>query len=394
MLSLPDPAELEASLWRDLLNRWFPACIDPNGGYRQNFDASFRPTGDATKSLVFQSRMVWVCATVAAIRPEFADYARHGVGFLKNRLRDRRTGAFRWSTQRDEERHAYGLSFAVYGLAAAGRHLGDEEALEMAKDACTYLEAYHYDDAHGGYFEATDASGKPVLDGPEKGDAIGTPYGQKSQNTHLHLIEAYTELYRAWPDPLVAGRLAELVDVLANRLFTEPGHLTLFAESGWTPASTDTSYGHDIEAAHLLLDAADALSSASGNGRLGDENLALRRARALADNTLARGWDDKEGGIFYWGDDVGPTDRTKNWWAQAEALLGFTSLWTRTGDERYGRAAAEEWAFIRDHQIDHVHGGWYEEAGRLEMPKGHAWKAAYHDGRALLFTARLLREAL
>ena len=115
-------------------------------------------------------------------------------------------------------------------------------------------------------------------------------------------------------------------------------------------------------------------------------------ARALADATLAEGWDDKRGGIFYAGAADGPTDRTKNWWAQAEALLGFAALWRHTGDPRYRDALAGTCAFVRDHQIDHARGGWFEEAGRPEMPKGHAWKAAYHDGRALLFTARLLRE--
>ena len=394
---LPDPAELEASLWRDLLDRWFPACIDPSGGYFQNFDAEFRPIGDAWKGLVFQARMVWVCATVAEARPEFAGYARHGVRFLKSRFLDRRTGALAWSTRGGTDRHAYGLAFAVYGLAAAGRHLGDEEALDMAKDACTYLEAYHHDAEFGGYFEATTASGEPLLTGEGK-DAISTPHGQKSQNTHLHLMEAYTELLRAWPDPTVRDRLAELVDVLTSRLFAptpEGGHLTLFAHRDWTPASHETSYGHDIEAAHLLLDAEDALGN---TGPLTPAPLPRRgegvlfRALALADNALARGWDAAHGGLFYWGDHSGPTDRTKNWWAQAEALLGFAALWRSTGDERYARAAAEEWAFIRDHQIDRVHGGWYEEVGRPEMPKGHGWKAAYHDGRALLFAARILRQ--
>ena len=218
MPDLPTPEELETSLGRDLLDRWFPACLDPEGGYRQNFDADFRPTGDATKGLVFQSRMVWVCATVASFKPEFADYARHGVRFLRDRLLDRRTGAFAWSTDAPSVRHAYGLAFAIYGLAAAGRHLGDEESLELAKGACTYLEAYHHDEIHGGYFEVTTPAGEPVLDA--KGDhAVGPSLAQKSQNTHLHLMEAYTELYRAWPDPLVRDRLTELVGILTSRLF-------------------------------------------------------------------------------------------------------------------------------------------------------------------------------
>ena len=382
MPALPPADALRTSLRRDLLDRWFPACLDPDGGYRQNFDADFLPTDDAAKGLVFQARMVWVCATLAEERPEYAAYARHGVRFLRDRLLDRRTGAFRWSTEGGEERHAYGLAFAVFGLAAAARHLGDEDALELAKGACTYLEAYHADGVYGGYFEATDASGNPILEGGDE-DAIGTPRGQKSQNTHLHLLEAYTELLRAWPDPLVRERLAHLRDVLTLRLLTPSGSLTLFTERDWTPASTERSYGHDIEAAHLLLDAEAALNPLSSSGERG-------HVLALADHTLLHG-EDPEGGLFNLGDAQGPTDRSKVWWVQAEALLGFAALWRATGDPKYRDALARTWAFIDAHQIDHARGGWFEEASGRERPKGHAWKAAYHDGRALLFTERLLR---
>ncbi len=387
MFALPAPEELETSLWRDLLDRWFPACVDPKGGFRQRFGPGFEPMDDGARSLVFQSRMIWVCANVAAERPEFAKYAQHGIRFLREKMAGP-VGSFVWALDprgrpMSDEIHAYGLSFALYGLAAAGRLLGDEEALDMARVLWRFLEWKHHDPEHGGYFEATTASSLvPKLEGHGV-DAIGTPYGQKSQNTHLHLLEAFTETYRAWPEPLVRKRLEETLALFTQELFAESGHLVLFAHHDWTPASAETSYGHDIEAAHLMLDAADALGP--------DDPLVMRRARALADNVLAKGWDAKDGGIFYAGTDDGPTARVKNWWAQAEALLGFATLWSRTRDERYAQALSKEWAFIRDHQIDQARGGWYEEVGRPEMPKGHAWKAAYHDGRALLFTARLLK---
>ena len=399
MPDLPTSEELEASLC-GLLDRWFPACIDLGGGYYQNFDAAFRPTGDATKDLVFQSRMVWFCATVAPLREEFADYARHGLRFILERMR--LDDAFSWSIDANgsttEEIHAYGLSFALYGFAAIVRHMGDIDAHEAADRIADYLERVHRDPVNGGYFEAS-VGGKPKLQG-EGGDTIGTSYGQKSQNTHLHLMEAYAELSRARPGSSVGRQLEETIDILTNRLFVATphgGHLTLFTHADWTPASTDVSYGHDIEAAHLLLDAEDELQSLrlflSKHYRIKEreESPVLGRARALADHTLAKGWDAEHGGVFNLGDAEGPTDRSKVWWVQAEALLGFATLWKRTGEACYADALARTWEFIRDRQIDPEHGGWYEEAGRPERPKGHAWKAAYHDGRALLFTARLLR---
>ena len=324
--------------------------------------------------------MVWLCATVSGERPEFGEYARHGVRFLRDHL----SGGLAWSTEEVTERHAYGLAFAVYGLAAAARHLGDAEALAMARTAFDSLEAHHRDAIYGGYFEATDASGRPLLEGPGKGDLIGTPYGQKSQNTHLHLLEAYTELLRAWPDPHVGERLVALRDILTGRFLTEAGSLTLFTARDWTLASDKRSYGHDIEATHLLLDAEEALGKGPGRGPT------LHCAVALADHTLRHG-EDAEGGFFNLGDADGPTDRRKIWWVQAEALLGFATLWRATGDERYQDALARTWAFVQTEHIDPQRGGWIEEAGRPETPKGHAWKAAYHNGRALLLTARLLR---
>ncbi len=383
---LPPPEEIEESLWRDLLDPWFPACIDPAGGYRQQFGPAFEPMGDGVRNLVFQSRMIWVCASVASIRPKFADYARHGVRFLKERM----DGGLTWSLDaegepRTAERHAYGIAFAIYGLAAAARHLGDPEALAMAVRAHDYLAAAHADPKNGGYFEVSDTEGRAKLSG-DGVDAIGTPYGQKSQNTHLHLVEAFSELYRAHPDPSVAANLQRMLQIFTGELFDPSGHLHLFAQPDWTPASTDISYGHDIEAAHLILDAADAL---------GVQDVRIDHCtRALADHTLAHGWDKEFGGIFYSGTAEGPIRGSKNWWAQAESLLGFTTLWSRTGDPRYEQALAKQWAFIRDHQID-PGCGWHEEVERDGTPrlglKGHGWKAAYHDGRALLFTARILR---
>lgn len=386
-----DPEELETSLWRDLLDRWFPACIDPVGGYLQRFGPHFEPMDDGSKGIVFQARMIWVCASVAAYRPKFAEYARHGVRFLEERM----DGGLVWSLDPEgrasTERHAYGIAFAIYGLAAAARHLDDANALAMAQRLYAYLRESHEDREWGGWFEASDAQGRAILEG-EGGDAIGTPYGQKSQNTHLHLMEAFTELYRAWPDPSVGSDLSTLLQIFTDELFAKPGHLRLFVYRDWKPASTDVSYGHDIEAAHLMLDAADVYNAPPEGRERDDAPDVLPAALALGEQTLVKGWDPRDGGIYYAGNADGATDRAKNWWAQAEALLGFATLWSRTGDERYGRAMAEEWAFIQNHQIDREHGGWFEEVGRPEMPKGHAWKAAYHDGRALLFTARLLRQ--
>jgi mannobiose 2-epimerase len=234
-----------------------------------------------------------------------------------------------------------------------------------------------------------DSSGQVLLDpvGGKVSDGIGTPLGQKSQNSLLHLMEAYTELYAVWPDPLLRARLAELLDWFRGRLMNPAGGQFGFTTRKGTGIPGSVSYGHDIEAAHLMLAAADALGVDC-----------LAEAVALGENVLAFGWDEVHGGTFFSGPPGLAADRKiKNWWVQAEALLGFATLAARTGDRRFADVAARQWDWIRQHQIDPKFGGWYENVSEAGVPvigkKGHSWKAAYHDGRALLFTARLLDDA-
>jgi mannobiose 2-epimerase len=391
--------EIESSLENALLAPWFPACVSPRGGFHQSFAADWTPEDDPHRFLVFQARMTWLAATVAEASwphgKRFAEYARHGVRFLADAMADPESGAFAWHLGADgkpvgrhgAERHAYGLGFAIYGLAAAARALRSEEALEMAQGAFAYLERHHHDSEHRGYFEVTDPAGTPILD-QDGTDGIGTPYGWKSQNTHLHLLEAFTELYRVWPDGLVAERLNELLDLFLGPLYAPDGWLHVYAGRNWRPIPGNVSHGHDIEAAHLIVDAARIL------GRL-DVQI-VERVRGLADYALANGW-HAAGGFFYSGTPAGEVvDDTKRGWVQAEGLLGLATLYDLTSDPLFAHTRNAQWRWIRDHQIDPIHGGWHEAVAPDGTPvpptaKGHAWKAAYHDGRALLFTARLLR---
>ena len=365
-------ADLRASLHRDIIDRWFPACVSASG-FHEEFDAEFRPIPSDERMVIFQARMTWVCAKMG-----MRDYAKHGVRFLRDHLWDENRRAFRWNPERDDEYHAYAGAFAIYGLAAAG-------AVDLALEAFLGLEAL-YDNEFGGYFECMDSSGQVLQNpvGEKVSDGIGTPVGLKSQNSLLHLMEAFTELYAVWPDPLLGKRLAELLDWFRGRLMNPAGGQFGYTTREGVGIPGSVSYGHDIEAAHLMLAAADALGVDC-----------LAEAVALGENVLAFGWDDVNGGTFFSGPPGQGADRRfKNWWVQAEALLGYATLAARTGDARFARAAEGEWEWIRRHQIDSEFGGWHETVSEDGTPvignKGHSWKAAYHDGRALLITARLL----
>ncbi len=271
MVQLAD--EIESSLWRDLIDPWFPACVDRQGGFWQVFDKAWHRQPSGSRSAVFQARMTWVAATLASVpgqrAEQFREYALHGAQYLSDLFVSAENGSVRWALTktdlpRDEyavDGHSYGASFVVFALAAVHRHLGSTEALDQAKRVFGWLETYAHDKKHGGYFEAISAKGLPVLTKPNKPalrdgtDQIGTPYGLKSQNTHLHLMEAFSELAKSWRDPLVLERLREVRDVINEKLFDPAGWLQVYTKPDWTPIPDRVSYGHDIEAAHLLLDA-------------------------------------------------------------------------------------------------------------------------------------------
>ncbi len=384
----------KASLWDDLIDHWFPRCIDPRGGFHQDFNRDWSPGPPAPHFVVFQARMTWVAATLAEERPEFHEVAAHGVEELKRFVEP--NGAVKWTSEA-EQRHVYGASFVIYALAAACRASGSASALELAKRVFARMESHLHDKEHGGYFEFTDSAGRreewrghSPSSQTVQADAIGTPYAMKSQNSHLHILEAFTELALVWPDPLLRQRLAEVIDILQSNLLSPEGSLYGIALPDWTPQPWPVSYGHNIEAAHLLLSASEALY---GKATLETEDAAAR----LCNHTLKHGMDWEQGGIFNSGTNEGPSDRSKVWWVQGEALLGFarTRTLAEVDQSECERALLTTWNWIQQHQIDAEFGGWHDTippdgSAAGDGRKGHPWKAAYHDGRALLFTSRML----
>ena len=405
--------DIETSLWKDLIDPWFPACVDAKGGFWQVFDRGWQRKTSNVRGVVFQSRMTWVAAALAALpgdrQEEFAATARHGAEYVSALFIEPTTGAVRFKIEKSDpprpeetlEGHAYGAAFAIFALSSVHRHLGDTQPLDDAKKVFGWLENHVHDAVNGGYYECVSSRGEPVLVAPRKskdrvGDEIGTPYGQKSQNTHLHLLEAFAELAKSWRDPIVLERLAELMEILEEKLYDPAGWLQAFTKPDWTPVPDRVSYGHDIEAAHLLLDAGETLSGTANEKT-------IQRARSLIDNTLMFGMDRENGGFYTNGTPGGrPLLRSKSWWVQAEALYGLakgTQLPDANVDE-YLDAVLATWNWIRSFQIDLENSGWFElvqtdgtEADPEEHKdrKGHMWKAAYHETRALIETAKILR---
>ena len=395
--------EAEQQLRTNVLPVWFPRCIDEHrGGFDAFFtpDWSKRPEGNAF--VVFQSRMTWITATVAKRRPDLREdyqtYARHGLAFLRDRMWDAQSGGPFWELDPDGhpaaggQKHLYGIAFVIYAASAVYDATHDKNALDLALDTFRWLDGHAHDQANGGYQESLARDGKPLGPGdlaaaPPKFPDGGFPISYKTMNAHIHLLEALTGLYRVSKDPTAGKRLEEVLAIVRDKITVEPGCLNQFFTPDWRPVPDLDSFGHDIETGFLMMEAAEAL------GRP-DDARTRTVARRLVDHALAWGWDERHGGFY----DAGPAfeparDRRKTWWVQFEGLNALLLMHERFGREtpRYWNAFVKTWRFITDHMADKQSGGFYdhvEEDGSVEdRAKAHNWKAAYHDGRALLNAA-------
>jgi mannobiose 2-epimerase len=403
--------EVEGALRRDVLDVWFPMTVDnQNGGFRSEFERDWTPgTRSDGKFSVFQGRMTWISAQVAMRRPElkekFLPITRHGIEYLNSTLWDRQYGGFYWglddhgqiSPFYTDGKHLYGISFALYGAAAAYAATNDRQALQLAQKTFRWVDEHAHDGKNGGYFEWLTRDGKVVEGNP---DAItmqptpvsGFPIGYKSMNTHIHLLESFTQLYEVWKDESLRQRLEELMVIVRDKICLPPGVMSLYFTYDWRPYPDHDSYGHDIETAYLMLEAEDVL----GHGHdLKTEHM----AKQLVDHALANGWDANYGGFFQEGTTFGkPESRVKDWWIEMEGLNSLLLMHEKYGHQTdvYFKAFQLQWHFIKNYQIDAKYHGLYQtidaDGKPVEANKGHIWKAAYHDGRALLNVSERLHK--
>lgn len=402
--------EVEGALRGDVLGVWFPRCIDTeNGGFRSDFGRDWKPGASGGKFSVFQGRMTWIAAQTAMRRPDLRDqflpYVRHGAAYLTDVLWDKERGGFFWglddkgrvSPPYTENKHLYGMSFALYGAAAAYEATKDPATLDLAQRAFRWIDGHAHDAANGGYFEWLTRDGKVIEAHGDptrlEGVAVAAfPVGYKSMNTHIHLLESFSQLYEVWKDDTLRRRLEEMIAVVRDRIAVEPGVLNLYLTPDWRAIPDHDSYGHDIETAYLLLEAEDVLGH-------GHDPRTEAMARRLVDHALAYGWDEGSGGFFDDGTTFGPAEgRRKVWWVQMEGLNALLLMHDKYGatTDVYFQAFQKQWHFIKDHQIDPEFHGLFPTVAPDGAPvadgKGSIWKAAYHDGRAFMNVSERLRK--
>jgi mannobiose 2-epimerase len=391
--------EIEQSLRTGILEVWFPRALDrEHGGFLCDFDYQWKPSGSQPKTIVFQSRLTWL-ASQAVTRyskdPRYRQAADHGFAFLRDKLWDKREGGWYWRLDRAGAiddwkgvKHAYGAGFGIYACAAYYRATQDPAALQLAKDGFAWLDRVGHDGRSGGYHEYFARNGAVIVDVSSNPlnrdrDAIGTRVGLKSMNTHIHLLEAFTALYEVWPDESVKKRLDEVLAVVRDRIVAPGGAMHQFFNPQWNPVPDLDSFGHDVETAYLLLEAAEV----SG----GDPGRVPGVAKALLDHALDYGWDDRNGGFFEAGSTFGAVhDKRKSWWVQAEGLNALLrmSLIHQRDPRDYRKLFERQWAYMKKNVIDAEGGEWFQDAldagGNPKANKASEWKAGYHGGRALM----------
>jgi mannobiose 2-epimerase len=359
------------------------------GGIHGFHDRKGQPREEAPKGLVQQARHLWSFSTWYARREHSAPIkavADSTYQFLIAHFLDH-DGEFFYQVSRDgskvvePKKQLYAESFAILGLATYGRIFGVPDAIQKALACFTSIDQRMHDAQYLGYDETNDPGWL-------------APGAQKDTNTHIHLLEAFTELYRASKDATVRSRVDELVKVVAARIVQPSNYAHKEFYRDWrVHARPVVSYGHDLETAWLLIDALDALGTA---------NDAVKQvALQLGKNSAEFGYDEAKGGYFEEGPPGGaPTQLEKVWWVQAEALPSLWWLYRLSNDAHYLTRLEGTLSWIETKQQDSEYGEWFwgiNPDGSVSSrgdQKGEEWKAEYHSLRAIMFTADWINEAL
>lgn len=386
--------ELLKELSGNILPYWRQKTLDPSGGFFGRISGNDIVDKDAHKGAIMTSRVLWTFSSAYRILggQELLDVAEHAKNEIINRFYDYEYGGVYWSIDHegrpfDTKKQTYAIAFAIYGLSEFYRASGDKKALDYAVKLFNSIETFCRDKYRNGYFEAFSRDWKPLNDMrlSEKDENEC-----KSMNTHLHVLEAYTNLYRASMEKAVGKSLINLLDIFEKYIIGKDGHLKLFFNQKWECAYDIISYGHEIEASWLLQEASAIVEENKIKKNI--EPLVKKLASAAGEGyRLGEGMSyERYGG-------QGPFDYDRHWWVQAESVVGYFNLWQSFADEEALEKALEIWKFIKENLIDRKNGEWFwsvkaDGSINREDDKAGFWKCPYHNGRMCLEIIERIRK--
>lgn len=377
---------------------WLTHTLDKqHGGFVGEVDFYAKAIPSADKGIVQNSRILWFFSEAAYVNQEqsvsleYRQVAELSYHYLVNYFDDAKNGGAFWLLNAqgevvNDKKQTYAQSFCIYALCAYYQLTKDEQALALAIKYFRLVEQHAKDPLHGGYIEAFTGQWQAIDDWRLSDKDLNAP---KSMNTHLHVLEAYSALYKVAPTAETEQALRYIIEVFEQKIINKENyHLRLFFDLSWQDLSKTYSYGHDIEASWLLWEALEVLGDQPLAAQLKPSVIAL--AQVCLDESLA-----SQGQVS---DEItissGHRDEQSFWWVQAEALVGFLNAYHLTHDQKFLQACQGVWQFIQQYHLDKTHGEWHwlssvDNHQQTLNYKAGFWKAPYHNGRAMMEVCRL-----
>ncbi|WP_292009530.1 AGE family epimerase/isomerase [Chryseobacterium sp.] len=378
--------EIEQEL-HHIIDYWSAHSIDEkNGGFIGEIDYKEHKNYDAEKGSVMYARILWTYSAVytATKNYDHLKVAERAFNEIKTKFYNPEEKGLYWSihpdgSPKDTKNQIYALAFAVYGLSEFYKASGNKEALDLAITLYQSILSHSYDQRNKGYFEAYNQNWEEISDMrlSEK-DANE----KKTMNTHLHIVEAFANLYLVWKNEELKQNIIDILETI-DQYFVDKNtwHLKLFFDENWNEKQDVISYGHDIEAAWLLQWCAEI--SEDKNLIEQYQNYAVKMTDATLEGL------DSDGGLWY---EFNPQENhliaEKHWWPQAEFWIGFVNAYELTKDEKYLNYFEKNFEFTKKYIIDSQKGEWFWGIDRnyhhIRKDKAGFWKCPYHNGRACL----------
>lgn len=383
-------ARIESELTGNILPFWMRHAIDlEHGGFYGAISNDLAIDTESPRASVINTRILWTFSAACRLcGPAYRETADRAWDYIAKKFWDPEYGGVYWMTDYlgnpiSDRKQIYAQAFAIYAMAEYFRATGNLESLERAKALYGLIEAKSYEPVHGGYLEACSRDWGALEDLRLSAKDLNSP---KSMNTHLHVMEAYTNLLRVWPDPVLRASQKALLKVTLDHIVDEAtGHFRMFFDNRWNSLTDHVSFGHDIEGSWLIYEAAEVLGDPALLDRA--RKVAVRMAQAVYNEGV-----DQDGSLFYEADAHGILiDPNKHWWAQAEAVVGFFNAYQLCGEEHFLTAAVRAWDYIEEKIVNREHGEWYAKLtpeGRPYSAEEDSdaclvgpWKCPYHNSR-------------
>lgn len=377
--------EMAKELVSNILPFWMEKMTDEvHGGFYGRITGMDELKPEAEKGAVLNARILWTFSAAYRLlrKPEYLEVATRAKRVIIDHFYDSEFGGVYWSLDNenrplDTKKQIYALGFAIYGLSEYARATDDKEALDYAIRLFGSIERHSFDALKNGYCEALTREWGEIADMRLSAKDANEC---KTMNTHLHILEPYTNLFRVWKDAQLEKQLRNLISIFVDKILNiKTGHLDLFFNEDWVSKYRIVSYGHDIEASWLIHEAALVL---------GDKEV-LAKVEPLVEYIAAAA----DEGLMFDGSMIYETfldkkqdEADRHWWVQAENVVGHVNLYQHFGDEVAMQKALRCWEFIKKNLIDYKNGEWHwsvriDGTINTDDDKAGFWKCPYHNGR-------------